>query len=417
MVNGVQIAQRRAQLGLTQEQLAERAGIALDTLCRLEQGRRTSARLSTLDKIARALQVETAVILTRPPPPRASDTAPSPGNGTAGVSDMKRRDLLRLISAATAAISFAPLRQAPDEPAERPLGAAGLAELTRINNQLWADFASAPAKTSLHPSVHRQLGRLVAALRRPQRVTVREHLHASAANTFQLAGEVMFDADRYSDAAQCYTLAATAAREADAWDLWSCALTRHAYISLYEQRPTDAVPLLELATQVARRGDPTLSTRHWAAAVLAQTLAETGDHAGCERALEIAEKVTGLSHPHHGGWLRFDGSRLPEDRAACYLKQQQPHRAEPLLTQLLAAGQPGRRRGITLVDLTLVGTQHKDPLRVVTNGFAALDHARNTGSGVITRKLHNLRPHLVPMRSDPHVRHLDEEIAQLTAAL
>jgi len=329
---------------------------------------------------------------------------------------MKRRDLLRLISAATAAISFAPLRQLPAEPADRPLGAAGLAELVRTNKQLWADFAAASAKTSLYPSVHRQLARLISALRRPQPVTVRRHLHAATADTFQLAGEVMFDADRYSDAAQCYTLAATAAREADAWDLWSCALTRHAYISLYEQRPTDAVPLLELAAQIARRGDPALSTRHWAAAVLAQTLAGTGDDAGCERALETAEKVTGLSHPHQGGWLRFDGSRLPEDRAACYLKQRQPHLAEPLLTQLLATGQPGRRRGITLVDLTIVGTQRKDPLRVVTSGFAALDHVRNTGSGVITRKLQNLRPHLAPMRSDPHIRHLDEEIAQLTAA-
>ncbi|MFC7273800.1 helix-turn-helix domain-containing protein [Paractinoplanes rhizophilus] len=417
MVNGVQIARRRTQLGLTQEQLAERAGIALDTLCRLEQGRRTSARLSTLDKIARALQVETAAILICPTLPRSSSTAHAPVAGAAGVSEMKRRDLLRLVSAATAAISFTPLRQRPTEAANRPLDATGLAELMRTNRKLWADFATASSKTSLYPRVHRQLSQLITALQRPQRVSVRRDLHAATADTFQLAGEVMFDADRYSDAAQCYTLAATAAREANAWDLWSCALTRHAYISLYEERSADAVPLLELAVQVARRGDPARSTRHWAAAVLAQSLAAIGDHAGCERALENAERVTGLSHPYPGGWLRFDGSRLPEDRAACYLKQQQSHRAEPLLNQLLAAGQPGRRRGITLVDLAVVGTQHKDPLRVVTHGFAALDHARNTGSGVIVRRLHNLRPHLVPMRSDPHVRHLDEEIAQLTAVL
>ena len=33
----------------------------------------------------------------------------------------------------------------------------------------------------------------------------------------------------------CYTLAATASNEADAFDLWACAITRHAFIEMHEQ--------------------------------------------------------------------------------------------------------------------------------------------------------------------------------------
>ncbi|MFE9438020.1 hypothetical protein ACFYO2_03205 [Streptomyces sp. NPDC006602] len=40
-----------------------------------------------------------------------------------------------------------------------------------------------------------------------------------------------------------------------------------------------------------------------------------GDIDGCARALDEAEKVHSLDgHSHNGGWLRFDGSRLPEER-------------------------------------------------------------------------------------------------------
>jgi hypothetical protein len=40
-----------------------------------------------------------------------------------------------------------------------------------------------------------------------------------------------------------------------------------------------------------------------------------GDIDGCARALDETEKVHSLDgHSHNGGRLRFDGSRLPEER-------------------------------------------------------------------------------------------------------
>jgi hypothetical protein len=257
---------------------------------------------------------------------------------------------------------------------------------------------------------------LTDALRRPLSPTVRKRVCALHADVFQLAGEVLFDANRYADAGHCYTLAAAAAREAGAMDLWACALTRHAYISVYEQRFGDAVPLLALSADLARNGDSELATRNWVSAVLAQSLAGTGDHAACERALEQAERVRVFTRPGNGGWLRFDGSRLAEDRASCYVQQRRPDLAEPILLELLKKHQSGRRRGIALADLAAVSAQRPDVLRLVTYGAAALDHTRQTGSGVVLRKLQNLRPELARFKKDPHVRNLDTEIAHLVVS-
>jgi len=156
-------------------------------------------------------------------------------------------------------------------------------------------------------------------------------------------------------------------------DLWACALTRHAYISVYEQRFGDAVPLL-------------------------------------------AERVRAFTRPGNGGWLRFDGSRLAEDRASCHVQQRRPDLAEPILLELLKKHQSGRRRGIALADLAAVSAQRPDVLRLVTYGAAAIDHTRQTGSGVVLRKLQNLRPELARFKQDPHVRNLDTEIAHLVVS-
>jgi hypothetical protein len=115
-------------------------------------------------------------------------------------------------------------------------------------------------------------------------------------------------------------------------------------------------------------------------------------------------------------WLRFDGSRLAEDRASCYVQQRRPDLAEPILLELLKRHPSGRRRGIALADLAAVSAQRPDALRLVTYGAAALDHTRQTGSGVVLRKLQNLRPELARFKKDPHVRNLDTEIAHLVVS-
>ncbi|GAA0954859.1 helix-turn-helix domain-containing protein [Nonomuraea longicatena] len=54
---------RRSIDGLTQEILAERSGVNLDTICKLEQNQRQSARISTINSLARALDLDTPALL------------------------------------------------------------------------------------------------------------------------------------------------------------------------------------------------------------------------------------------------------------------------------------------------------------------------------------------------------------------
>ncbi|WP_062203947.1 helix-turn-helix domain-containing protein [Streptomyces sp. NBRC 109706] len=60
---GDRIARLRVRRGLTQEQLADRARLSVDVVRKLEQGRRQTARLATLNALAHALDVETSVLV------------------------------------------------------------------------------------------------------------------------------------------------------------------------------------------------------------------------------------------------------------------------------------------------------------------------------------------------------------------
>src|SRR5207253_729271 len=125
----------------------------------------------------------------------------------------------------------------------------------------------------------------------------RRRLCALAGDLFQLAGEVFFDANQYSYSAHCYATAIDASKEARAYDLWACAITRHGYIAIYEHQFREALPLLEAAVRVAQRGDSTLTTKYWVNAVAAEAFAGTGDVAACQRALAQAEQVQALNRP------------------------------------------------------------------------------------------------------------------------
>ncbi|MFK0292964.1 helix-turn-helix domain-containing protein [Streptomyces sp. NPDC090442] len=63
---GDRIARLRARRRLTQEGLAERAGLSVDVVRKLEQGARRTARLSTLNSLARALDVEPSALVGKP---------------------------------------------------------------------------------------------------------------------------------------------------------------------------------------------------------------------------------------------------------------------------------------------------------------------------------------------------------------
>lgn len=96
---GDRVGRLRARRELTQERLAERADVSVDTVRKLEQNRRHSARLSTLNKLARALDVETSVLIGQPTTFEAHDEGDAPSvlalrQAVAPVSDLLGSDLL-----------------------------------------------------------------------------------------------------------------------------------------------------------------------------------------------------------------------------------------------------------------------------------------------------------------------------------
>lgn len=69
ILRGRYVRARRDQLGLTQEGLAERAGLSANYLARLERGEMRNPKHATLEALAAALGVDVATLLSPPEPP------------------------------------------------------------------------------------------------------------------------------------------------------------------------------------------------------------------------------------------------------------------------------------------------------------------------------------------------------------
>jgi tetratricopeptide (TPR) repeat protein len=342
--------------------------------------------------------------------PKPERLALSAHHGPGDLDDMIRREFLRLI-AVSGALAAAPMD------GEDPLRDGGDG-LRRMNGHLWQVYQLARAKHTVYPVVQAQLNALNDALRDGSGQT--KAVCVAAGDLFQLAGELAFDANWYDDATAHYALAASASKEAGACDLWACALIRSSYVDLSEKRYRQAADVLGAARRVALRGDSSLATKHWAAAVQAEAYAWLGDFDACEEALDEAEKVADLGNQvSNSGWLRFDGSRLAEERGARYLQLNRLGLAESALKDALklaplAPGQSFRRRGAVLVDLAAVGARRRDSEQVMAYGLEALRLARASGSGYVTRRLQALTAELGSFGRDRRIAELKTEIGTLT---
>jgi len=76
---GDRIARLRRVAALTQEELAERSGVSVDVVSKLEQHRKHSARLPTIHALAKGLGVELTALLGDPPAVPSTGEAEPPG--------------------------------------------------------------------------------------------------------------------------------------------------------------------------------------------------------------------------------------------------------------------------------------------------------------------------------------------------
>jgi DNA-binding XRE family transcriptional regulator len=415
MAARLRLIQCRSDLGMTQEDLAETLGVERSTIGRWEAGRHRPA-LHLRPRLAKLLEItpnelsdmlgvitdEQPAVL-RPDDPENDDMA------------LYRRDLLRVFGVVAALLALPAAETERDLAALEDAGA--LDGYALLNSRLWETFALTSVKATMRAVVDEQLRVLTAQLADVHDTATQRRLCALAGDLFQLAGEIAFDSRDYNTAAHCYSLAAEASKTASCYDQWACAVTRHAYICVYEGRFDDAAPMLDVAAKIAGHGDPQLSTRHWVAAVQAETFAGQRDLDGCRRALDRAEAVLALRGPvHNGGWLRFDGSRLAEERGTCFAALGQLDRAESALLDALQPSLSARRRAGVQTDLAVIGARRRDRDQVLLHAAPVLAKARATKSGVIASKLGALRPHLAPLLTNTKIAQLDSDIRVLVGS-
>ncbi|MFF3270152.1 helix-turn-helix domain-containing protein [Streptomyces chrestomyceticus] len=414
------LAERRKALGYSQERLAQMLGVDRTTVCRWESTR-AAPQPPQRRGLATALDISLSELDDLLTPPRTSGqetTGPQPSAppDAGDLDEMIRREFLRILTV-SGALAVLPVDEAAVLTEAVRRGTA--ADFARMNNHLWQVYHLARFKGSVYPVIRSQLAVLNEALTENRGDT--RPLLSAAGNLFQLAGEVAFDGNRYGDAVSSYALAAAVSKDAGAFDLWACALVRHAYVEMSEGRYRQAAQLLGAAEGLAGKGDDGLSTRHWVASVQAGAYAGLGDLDACERAMDRAEAVRGLTgNSATGGWLRFDDARLAEERGACYVQLGRLDLAEEALQraleqEALASGQSYRRRGAALTGLAAIGAKRRDPEQVVWYGREAVDLARASSSGYVARRLRSLSDEFGPLSRDHRVAELEAEIASLTA--
>ncbi|MFI6350553.1 helix-turn-helix transcriptional regulator [Streptomyces sp. NPDC050560] len=411
---------RRKALGYSQERFAALVGVDRTTVGRWDRGE-TEPQPEYRPKMAAVLRVGLVVLDALI---KESSASPEPDTGSPshdvygpGEDDMIRREFLRVLAVAGAVAALS--AEESDVVADAAVrdDAAGF---LRMNEHLWQVYQLARSKASVRPVVTGQLTALNESL--SDRPSPHGPRCVAAGDLFQLAGELAFDGNRYTDAAAAYSLAASASKEAGAFDLWACALVRHAYVEMAGGQYREAVGLLSVAERVAKRGDSSLSTRQWVAAVQAEAHAGLGHTPECEQALDQAETVLHLgAEAHNGGWLRFDGSRLAEERGARYVQLGQLDKAEDALHDALrqgalAKGQSFRRRGVVLVDLAAIGAKRQDADQMLTYATEALRLARQSSSGYVARRLQGLQAEIGSLVDDRRVAELGAEIAALSAS-
>uniref|UniRef100_A0AAU2VQD8 Helix-turn-helix domain-containing protein n=1 Tax=Streptomyces sp. NBC_00008 TaxID=2903610 RepID=A0AAU2VQD8_9ACTN len=413
------LAERRRTLGYSQETLAELLGVDRTTVGRWESGK-VAPQPPQRRSLATALEVSLQELDALLAPPRAADRMaaghqfsepPSAGDP----DEMIRREFLRIL---TVSGVFATLPVEETEALTEGVRRGVPADFARMNSHLWQVYHLARSKGSVYPVIRDQLTTLNEALA-GHRGSARPLLNA-ASDLFQLAGEVAFDGNRYFDAAASYSLAASISKDAEAYDLWACALVRHAYVDMSEQCYRQAAQVLDAAGRLAGRGDNNLSTRYWVASVQSEAYAGLGDLYACERAMDQAETVRDLTADSvNGGWLRFDGARLAEERGSRYVQLGRLDLAENALKDALeqtalASGQSYRRRGAVLTDLAAIGAKRQDVEQVVAYGREAIGLARASASGYVVRRLQALCDEFGPLSRDHRVAELGAEIATLS---
>lgn len=400
----------RHRLCLSQEEFARQATVSKQTVWRAERGESINpASARALCTYLKHSPEELGLCVRGAHWPSADSTD--------GHDEMKRRDLLRLINVAGATLGWPALHElewsrldAATTGRVRVDGAA-LRDCAALNRSLWQTFWATGRPSELLAPVREQLHRLVCLREGVRTGAHQRHLYALQAEMGQLAGAILCNEGQDADAANCLTFAATSAREAEDYDLWASTLIWHAFIPLFDERPDQALPLLQAAARLAQRGDSSLATRYAVAAYSADAYAGVGDLAARERVLGEAEGVAKLSDgTGTRAWITLDRQHLLEERGASAVTAGQPELALPALEAALDHWPTqSRHRALIMTDLTRAAIDLREIEQACAYGQELVGLTQHC-SGLYRKSLRVLNDELSLFEDVPIVRDLRRQI-------
>ncbi|WP_240140236.1 helix-turn-helix domain-containing protein [Streptomyces sp. MUM 178J] len=228
---GDRIGRLRLRRELTQEQLAERARVSVDTVRKLEQNQRLTARLSTLNQLAHALDVETSALVGQP-------------NTFEAGADGDEPSVLALRRAVSPVSDILGEEPDPEEPPSTGALRASLRSTERIRRE----------------GRMGEIGALLPQLIRDARATARSHHGASQksayavlAEAYQVAATTLTALGKEDAAFTAMERASDAARRSDDPHLETVGASTLAWIFTKQGRLEDAE---RLALHYANRSEP-----------------------------------------------------------------------------------------------------------------------------------------------------------------
>jgi transcriptional regulator with XRE-family HTH domain len=227
---GDNLARIRKARNLSQEELAQAAGLAVDTIARIERGERQTTRTLTLDNLARALHVTASALLGVPPLEPAG-------------ADADLTDLRRAITATTEVPGLVDLTE--------PRDTVGVRELRQSLHHVWQAYLDGRDAELVH-----SLPALLSDARRAVHAADDEgpSAHAVLSGAYRVAAGT---AGRYGYHDLAFTAAERAlraARDSDDVEVGVAVSTRYLAWVLVRQGRTDEAE--EVAVRMAERVEP-----------------------------------------------------------------------------------------------------------------------------------------------------------------
>jgi tetratricopeptide (TPR) repeat protein len=207
--------------------------------------------------------------------------------------------------------------------------------------------------------------------------------------TNALAGWLLFDLGRASDATDAWRSALRVAKETGDGPLAACALSYWSYLATSRNDTAPAIRLLQQARDYVP-GSSAPATRSWISAREAEELARQGDETGAMRAVERALTAFDFARPRsERPWnVFFSASRLGSMIVSTYttLRHRETNvAADSLLTSLPPIH--NKVRAIVLSDLTVNAVQMNDYDRATTLAPDAIEAASRTETSLAKQRL------------------------------